>query len=157
LTNGKELQLVGFPFYQKKHSLFRGRIDGEEVIVKMTSSKQNMLAHEALVYQKLACLQGKYIPRLIYHGFCQNNVYLIILSNCGPMSLREGWVTTAQKRILSEALAKIHKAGITHGSIDYRNIVVNGSGRPFFIDFERSKPLRERDRELERALLAALH
>jgi serine/threonine protein kinase len=90
------------------------------------------LKHEIEVYNSLSDLQGTYIPTLLLHGLYEGGMYCIGFSLCGnvPETL-----DTKQKQTLLRAMDLIHSRGIVHNDIKKENILIDGSGNPYIIDF----------------------
>jgi predicted Ser/Thr protein kinase len=123
--------------YCEKYCVFEGAINGEAAFVKVSRGNyQRNLERECDAYKELAHLQGKFIPKLLYHGQYFNE-YIVVTSHCGSKFERRQ-VTPEIMYTLEYTLKEIHKTR-SHGSPFIRNIVVNQYGHPFIIDLERSR------------------
>jgi predicted Ser/Thr protein kinase len=114
-------------YYEAKNRIALKAID-----LYKQSSMIDELDHEMEVYDLLSDLQGSYIPTLLLHGFYEGGMYFIGFSLCGNVPEK---LDTKQKRTLLRAMDLIHSRGIVHNDIKKENILVDGSGNPFIIDF----------------------
>ena len=90
------------------------------------------LQHEVEIYRLLSDLQGKFIPKLVLHGYWEGGMYCIGVSLCGtvPEALSE-----SQKQSVLSSIDAIHKLGIIHNDIKKENILVDEKGMVYLIDF----------------------
>lgn len=87
---------------------------------------------EAAVYKKLVALQGSYIPRLMWNGSWEGIFEGIAVI---PVGTHSSALSREQQDHLVSALAAIHREGILHNDLSKSNIIVDGDGKPFIIDF----------------------
>jgi predicted Ser/Thr protein kinase len=97
--------------------------------------RPNMLAelqHEIEIYRLLSDLQGRFIPKLVLHGYWEGGMYCIGFSLCGtvPEALSE-----SQKQSVLSIIDAIHDRGIIHNDIKKENILVDENGMVYLIDF----------------------
>ncbi|KAL5036660.1 hypothetical protein RTP6_004202 [Batrachochytrium dendrobatidis] len=114
-------------YYEAKHQLALKSID--------LWKQSNMLAelhNEIEIYCLLSDLQGRFIPKLVLHGYWEGGMYCIGFSLCGtvPEALSE-----SQKQSVLSNIDAIHKLGIIHNDIKKENILVDENGMVYLIDF----------------------
>ncbi|KAI8899605.1 hypothetical protein BC833DRAFT_638956 [Globomyces pollinis-pini] len=114
-------------YYEAKHQLALKGID--------LWKQSNMLAelhNEIEIYRLLSDLQGRFIPKLVLHGYWEGGMYCIGFSLCGtvPEALSE-----SQKQSVLSSIDTIHKLGIIHNDIKKENILVDENGMVYLIDF----------------------
>ena len=114
-------------YYEAKHQLALKAID--------LWKRPNMLAelhHEIEIYRLLSDLQGRFIPKLVLHGYWEGGLYCIGFSLCGtvPKALSE-----SQKQSVLSSIDAIHNRGIIHNDIKKENILVDENGMVYLIDF----------------------
>ena len=95
----------------------------------------NMLSelhHEIEIYRLLSDLQGRFIPKLVLHGYWEGGMYCIGFSLCGtvPKALSE-----SQKQSALSIIDAIHNRGIIHNDIKKENILIDENGLVYLIDF----------------------
>ena len=95
----------------------------------------NMLSelhHEIEIYRLLSDLQGRFIPKLVLHGYWEGGMYCIGFSLCGtvPKALSE-----SQKQSALSIIDAIHNRGIIHNDIKTENILIDENGLVYLIDF----------------------
>ena len=95
----------------------------------------NMLSelhHEIEIYRLLSDLQGRFIPKLVLHGYWEGGMYCIGFSLCGtvPKALSE-----SQKQSVLSCIDAIHNRGIIHNDIKKENILIDENGLVYLIDF----------------------
>ncbi|KAJ7656238.1 hypothetical protein DFH06DRAFT_1132210 [Mycena polygramma] len=116
--------------------VFEGEINSEHVILKTMPLEAREFLAEVAAYQQLSALAC--IPRLL-------GLYSCPVEGWGGLLLEHGgtplgnweWETTdkAVKKTIFEAVQSIHRAGILHGDLAPRNVVVDGAGRVLILDF----------------------
>jgi predicted Ser/Thr protein kinase len=114
-------------YYEAKHQLALKGID--------LWKQSNMLAelhNEIEIYRLLSDLQGRFIPKLVLHGYWEGGMYCIGFSLCGtvPEALSE-----SQKQSVLSIIDAIHELGIIHNDIKKENILVDENGMVYLIDF----------------------
>jgi predicted Ser/Thr protein kinase len=122
-----------------KHFVFKGAISGQDAFIKISDGVRGfkMLENECTIaYPKLAHLQGKFIPKLLFHGVCKGQ-YIMATSCCGKQ-LERCQLTAEIMYTLQYTLGQVHKH-MLYGSVKIRNVVVDENGHPFLIDFERAE------------------
>jgi hypothetical protein len=90
------------------------------------------LHNEIEIYRLLSDLQGRFIPKLVLHGYWEGGMYCIGFSLCGtvPEALSE-----SQKQSVLSNIDAIHNRGIIHNDIKKENILVDENGNVVLIDF----------------------
>ncbi|CAM6121014.1 unnamed protein product [Calypogeia fissa] len=108
--------------------------------------KEDKLNLEISAYEALESLQGEIVPKV--HGVLRINnwIMVLVLSHCGVEIKPEKF--DARYDDIQGMLAKIHAAGVAHGDIAHRNILVGKKGKVTIIDFSEAK-LRSRSTEEE--------
>ncbi|KAF7309353.1 Protein kinase domain-containing protein [Mycena indigotica] len=122
----------------------------DDLVVKLTFKRQDQarLRHEYAVYSRLAEHGVMGVPQ-IYGLFedLEGGAIALVMNNCGQnlYALRPDKtkfrisVTPAQQDRFKEILSSIHRAGVRHYDIRDANLVLNGKGEAFIIDFDRGR------------------
>ncbi|GBG35131.1 Fibroblast growth factor receptor 1 [Hondaea fermentalgiana] len=116
-----------------------------------------------LLLGRAAPLQGKVLPRVVFFGTTTDGLestYLVTRHEGESLSSRDGAQRALQvglgeiRRRLHELLSMLHEAGLAHGDVALRNIVINDDNVLHFIDIgmAREDPSRQ-DMEDEHAAL----
>lgn len=115
-------------------SIRAGQLAGRRVAVKMTSPANELddvwlLLNEVAKYQRMAALQGRYIPHLAAHGWTDNGgAYFLAMSIVDGEQLTkvkvEGKRKVEVRRAAMAALAEIHAAGVVHDDVRAPNLMV---------------------------------
>ncbi|GBG32034.1 Hypothetical Protein FCC1311_082592 [Hondaea fermentalgiana] len=120
-----------------------------------------------LLLGRAAPLQGKVLPRVIFFGTTTDGLestYLITRHEGDSLSSRDGSQRALQlgvrkiRRRLHRLLNMLHKAGLAHGDVALRNIVINNDNVLHFIDIgmgsedPSSQDMEYEHAELDRAL-----
>lgn len=122
-------------FLALEHALlFTRHWSGQPAALKVATFKSGIdeMENEVLVYQHLRDLQGKAIPHLLWHGFCDEASYGIATTHCVP----DPSYTKKEKQVILEAL---RRKGVVHGDVRRENFVRSAEGRLLAIDFGRSE------------------
>lgn len=102
-----------------------------------SSDLNKELCKEILVYQVLAKLQGKCIPKL--HFFLCLGVYdIVIVAQFIDQLIKIEELNQTKKCKIVNCLEKIHTRGVCHGDIEESNILTDGE-KFFFVDFGCAK------------------
>ncbi|CAM6104614.1 unnamed protein product [Calypogeia fissa] len=125
-------------FRLMKHGKIRGQLgvivdggiygqDEKNSVMKMidaskASNKADKLKLEMAAYKALESLQGEIVPKV--HGFLliHNWIMVLVLSQCGEEIESHQFV--ARYGEIQGMLKKIHAAGVVHGDLALRNILV---------------------------------
>jgi len=113
---------------ESSFSVFRGNLDGRPIIVKMAEDEfVPQLCHEAEIYQKLQCIQGRAIP--ICHGlfFIKSTCALLLMEDCGERLASFSALCKLLRVQLISHISAIHERGVLHNDIEARNIVVSNN------------------------------
>ncbi|KAK6540365.1 hypothetical protein TWF694_009166 [Orbilia ellipsospora] len=103
-------------------------------------------ANELAIYERLAALQGKYIPRLYASGTIDHHWGVLVLEHCGKSfqessrSINDSLVPKIKEGV-KEALEAIHKCNVLYKGIQLGNILIekNKFGVVIkLVDFEQS-------------------
>jgi glycosyltransferase 2 family protein len=101
----------------------------------------------------LAASAGVHTPRVVLAGPYGNGSGLLVQELIGGRSLEElspAEVTDATLEALWDEVAKLHRAGMSHGDLGRHSVVVDEAGRPWLVDFDHaaaiaSERLRQAD------------
>ncbi|KAF9021514.1 hypothetical protein BDZ89DRAFT_1071362 [Hymenopellis radicata] len=95
------------------------------------------LCHEAHMYDVLASLQGRVLPRMV--GFFEGEGWtMLILEHCGK-KVTDLDISQEQRRILWQYACEIHAKRVLHADLELRNLVVSRSGDVHIINYAFSK------------------
>ncbi|KAK6529690.1 hypothetical protein TWF281_008853 [Arthrobotrys megalospora] len=93
--------------------------------------------NEQEIYNRLSELQGIYIPRLYVSGMDQGGGFgILALEDCGE-NIDHGWLK-GTKELGRRALSEIHRLGVLHRDIGFRNFTYNRADTSYplrIIDF----------------------
>mmetsp|Transcript_5030 Transcript_5030/g.10470 ORF Transcript_5030/g.10470 Transcript_5030/m.10470 type:complete len:922 (-) Transcript_5030:1494-4259(-) len=116
-----------------------------------------------LLLGRAAPLQGKVLPRVVFFGTTTDGLestYLVTRHEGDSLSSRDGAQRALQvgireiRRRLHELLNMLHEAGLAHGDVALRNIVINDDNVLHFIDIGMaSEDPSSQDMEHEHAVL----
>jgi len=110
------------------------------------------LRHEYRTLRRLSALPG--IPRLF--GMIDRDALAMEYIDARPLSEVAGGLDPPTRRLLFERLKDLvhamHRAGVAHGDIRGRNILVDCQGNPYLIDFGTAIVQDARPRWLHRRL-----
>ena len=104
---------------------------------------------ELCCFKKLLQLQGKYIPKYLGRGTANNmetsRRFALILSWVGEdLDGRESIVPASSWTEAREAVINMHRLGVVHGDLEFRNMSYDQSKRRiFFFDFGNSLVLEQ--------------
>jgi len=122
----------------------QGRLRGQVVAVKCVDALNSAalvphLQNEAFVLGHMKELQGECIPILYDAGFWQGGLVFVLAMSVirGKHPIR-GEQSPQSKASAVRALKAIHARGVAHGDIREDNILVEESGKVWFIDFGMS-------------------
>lgn len=111
------------------------------------------LRREARMYGRLAALCGRSIPYLVFAGDVEGNKFAVITTTEGDSLESEAGQVRARKlqsgavhAAAHTALQQIHDAGVLHGDVACRNIVVSAEGNIKFIDLGRCEDVGTADK-----------
>jgi len=156
-TKSLPRDIDGFKFLMKlqfsRSAIWKVRKENRILLLKTADMYNqrdivNDLKNEVFIYQKLEQYQGKYLPKLFYHGILGGLMFFLALTyinapnlaNSAPFS-RDMY--DRMKKKASRILTRIHSLGILHNDIRPENIIVwqtkNNHLGVFFIDFEFAK------------------
>lgn len=120
----------------------RVALNGEHFYMKLAvfPHQLSFLANELRVYHALRELQPSLIPRLAAYVYEQTPDRVIGFL-CEAIEGKHP--TPSDEAECLSSLHQLHKAGFLHGDPNRYNIIINGSGRPVFVDLENSTNIHD--------------
>ena len=139
--------------------VWRARIEGWDVAIKLLSCTNKWrdeseprfeeleleMEREVEAYVALSALQGDKIPRLLWHGPMLHGLYKAVATEYSGVALeklmleRKTMLSVAQADACVAALDAVHAAGVFHGDVHARNIVVDDVGKVRILDFTNAR------------------
>ena len=99
---------------------------------------QELFATELRAHKRLWQLQGDVVPQVMAVGVLSHTgAFVIATAFSGPTAESLGMLSAKQAGAARDCLHRIHQAGVQHGDIAARNILVDGD-RVLFCDFAGS-------------------
>ncbi|KAK7041099.1 RIO-like kinase [Favolaschia claudopus] len=129
------LQIVGFDaFIHLVFTVVRCKAVAK-VARKPTASTR--LKREYDVYDALGMLQGISIPKIFgMFRTLGDSCWVLIMSHQGMPLGDFNTLSLKQRRRLLSHLIRIHEAGVEHGDMEPRNVVLSEVDGPFIVDFD---------------------
>ena len=107
------------------YSCRRAELDGQSDVDPYFLRDE--MRHEERVYQRLAKLQGKVVPRLLWYGeIVEGMADALATEYAGEPLSKVPQVTPAMAQNALRALDALHAHGVLHGDLELRNFVVLG-------------------------------
>ena len=141
----KLTEFIGSGFCGK---VFKWNDSGVTAAVKVCDVYNNRegvraLQNEANVYQKLKDVQGKFIPRLLFHGEAWGFYFLAttFIEGQHPAKLQDVKVN------LDKVLDEVRERDVVHGDVKPSNVIVTPDNGLFLIDFSHARIVSGTDGE----------
>jgi serine/threonine-protein kinase len=139
------LEIVRAMYAMEDTELFLARTeDGQYAALKIVREPDSpaaaMLAREIEI---LGSLPGDLTPRLRFSGTVSGRAFAVLEWCSGVDAASAGWETRSEgpeatlrlAASIARAYAALHEAGVVHGDVHPRNVLVDGKGRVRLIDF----------------------
>ncbi|KAJ6574689.1 kinase-like domain-containing protein [Mycena capillaripes] len=123
-------------------AVYRGMLGLLPLIIKAIPPGcpgEDELNQEAIVYERLAALQGSVLPRLLGSYKGDNGWSVLVMEDCGSAVKDIDELSLEQCETLRQHAHTIHANGVTHRDLSLRNLVVSSRGDVRIIDFAYSR------------------
>jgi len=140
-------------------SVFSGKLDGENVAVKICDISKNPkleadMLNEVGMYNVLKKLQGDCIPKLVAFGYV--HFFFVIVTTFAGSPLADEKLNPQERQDAMDKLGRIHAYGIVHDDLHKSNILIRhstGNKSIMFIDLAHSGWSSKLNRNEEMAYL----
>jgi predicted Ser/Thr protein kinase len=120
-------------------SVYRWTYKGRDVVVKVCDTSNNrdgydMIKNEVKAYELLADIQGMCIPKIHFHGKI-SQFYVICIDFIEGNHFNPRARDPKVDQQLHEIVENLKLRGVKHNDMELRNILVDGNGKVWLIDF----------------------